>query len=107
MNASLERQGFDFFIRVTELVKYLRENDRGFPLAEQLLTCGIHAGLALRNGKRQEAAELVAQVDYMLEMAVVAGYLTPQQSVHIRADCENLRSVLSEKVKIEVEDELA
>ena len=87
-------KGFDFSIRIGELVRYLRENGGGFPLCDRLLFCGVNAGMNIRNGKIVKAAELVEEADYIVEMAVVAGYLTSHQDKHIRADCESLLKML-------------
>ena len=90
-------KGFDFSIRIGELVRYLRENGQGFPLCDRLLFCGVNAGMNIRGGKIAEAAELVEEADYIVEMAVVAGYLTAHQDVHIRADCESLLKMINGK----------
>ena len=95
MDRSLKEKGLDFSMRIGELVRYFRENSQGFPLSERLLTCGVKAGLYIRDGKTKEAAELVREVDYIIEMAVVAGYLTQHQDKYIRADCENLLKELN------------
>jgi hypothetical protein len=96
MSVSLEKNSFDFSIRIAELVRYLREDGKGFPLCERLLFCGVNAGLCIRGGRKREAAELLEEADYIIEMAVAAGYLTPRQDVHIRADCGNLMRVLKD-----------
>lgn len=83
----LNKQAQDYAIRVAELVKFLREDDKGFPLADELLTCGVEAGLSLREPGTEgfkTAAGALKKADYLLEMAVSAGYLTERQSVHIR-----------------------
>lgn len=83
----LTKQGYDYAIRVAELVKFLREDEKGFPLADKLLTCGVEAGMALREPDEESkgrAAEALKKADYLLEMTVDAGYLTERQSVHIR-----------------------
>ena len=95
MGVTLKEKGLDFSMRIGELVRYLRENGQGFPLCGRLLACGVNAGLYIRCGKTQEAAELIEEADYIIEMAVVAGYLTQRQDVHIRADCENLLEILN------------
>jgi hypothetical protein len=83
-------------MRIGELVRHLRENGQGFPLCGRLLFCGVNTGLYIRRGKMKEAAELVEEADYIIEMAVVAGYLTQYQDKHIRADCENLLKMIEE-----------
>ena len=95
MSKSLKEKGLDFSMRIGELVRYLRENGQGFPLNDRLLYCGVNTGLFIRGGKRREAAELIKEIDYIIEMAVVAGYLTAKQDVHIRADCESLLKMLN------------
>ena len=83
----LMKQAQDYAIRVAELVKFLREDSKGFPLADELLTCGVEAGMSLREPGTEgfkKAAQALRKADYLLEMAVSAGYLTEQQSVHIR-----------------------
>jgi len=97
MNKSLKEKGIDFSMRIGELVRYLRENGQGFPLGDRLLICSVNAGMCIRRGKTREAAEFVEEADYIIEMAVLAGYLTPHQDKHIRADCESLLKALNEK----------
>ena len=106
MSNSLKEKGFDFSMRIGELVRYLHETGQGFPLCDRLLICGVNTGLYIRSGKTREAAELVEEADYIIEMAVVAGYLTPHQDVHIRADCENLLKLLNGKKSKTEEDNL-
>lgn len=89
----LNKQAKDYAIRVAEMVKFLREDGKGFPLSDELLSCGVEAGMALqtpdRNGWKR-AAEALKKADYLLEMAVSAGYLTEIQSVHIRDEGREL-----------------
>ena len=96
MGMTLEERVFEFSIRTAELTKYLREDVKGFPLCDRLLFCGVTAGLNIRSGRKREAAKLIAEAEYIIEMAVVAGYMTQIQSVHIRADCVELFTVLNE-----------
>lgn len=83
----LRKQMKDYAIRMAELVKFLREDGKGFPLSDELLACGVEAGMALEEPGAKElkqAAQSLKKADYLLEMAVSAGYLTELQSVHIR-----------------------
>lgn len=98
----LTKQAQDYAIRVAELVKFLREDDKGFPLADELLTCGVEAGLYLREPGAEDfekATESLLKADYLLEMAVSAGYLTERQSVHIRDEGHALLGALNEQTK--------
>ena len=85
---TLEQRAYDFSVRVTECVRYLKSDRKSFPLCDKLLDCGIAAGLAVRTGKHKAAAEMVTQVDYILEMAARSGYLTEVQTREIRADAK-------------------
>jgi hypothetical protein len=98
MRKTLKEKGFDFSLRIGEMVRYFRENGQGFPLGDRLLTCGVNAGMCIRRGKLPEAAEFVEETDYIIEIAVVAGYLTQHQDEHIRADCANLLIALNENM---------
>lgn len=104
MKADIRERGFDFSIRIAELVQFLRTDQLGFPLSERLLSCGVGAGLACRalaaDGKKQaeyagQAAELVTEADYIIDMARIAGYLTAEQCVHIQEDCKKLLELLA------------
>lgn len=103
MKHELQDKAFDFSIRIAELVSFLREDRKGFPLCERLLVCGVEAGLACRTKdgkywekKIKQAAVYVAEADYIIEMAQVAGYMSKEQCVHIRADCRNLLDLLTD-----------
>ena len=105
MKHEIREKGFDFSIRIAELVQFLREDRKGFPLCERLLVCAVETGLACqtlmevgknRGKKAKQTASFVKEADYIIEMARVAGYLTPEQCFHIRADCGNLLRMLAE-----------
>lgn len=89
----LNKQARDYAIRVAELVKFLREDDKGYPLSSELLAYGVEAGMVLRESSTQDtekAADALRKIDYLLEMAVCAGYLTHIQSAHIREEGREL-----------------
>lgn len=105
---SIAKKGFDFSIHIAELVKYLRDDNLNFPLCDRLLYCGVQTGLACRElesgGKSQIpgsaalAVTYAAEADYIIEMAAAAGYLTKQQSVLIRADCESITKIVRQNI---------
>lgn len=105
MRKNIQEKGFDFSIRIAELVRFLRTDKLGFPLCERLLSCGVGAGLACRKAVSEcrssaeyagQAAEFVTEADYIIDMARVAGYLTAEQCVHIQEDCKKLKELLAE-----------
>ena len=36
---AIEDRMYDFSVRIAEIVRYLKENDSGFPLCDKLLDC--------------------------------------------------------------------
>lgn len=85
----------DYSIRITELVRYLREEGKAFPLCDELLHCGVEAGVLLREPQdKGQALVLLNRADYLLEMAAVAGYLTTRQTSRIRADGQRLMELI-------------
>lgn len=91
----LEAASLDYSIRITELVRYLREAGKDFPLCDELLHCGVEAGVLLREPPDWERAlGLLGRADYILEMAAVAGYLTPRQTARIRSDGQHLMELI-------------
>ncbi len=87
---TLNEMAYDFSVRVAECVRYLRDDGKHFPLSDKLLDCGVAAGIAVREGRYQAAAESVARADYILEMAARGGYMTEFQTRQIRADAHRL-----------------
>ncbi len=83
-------RAYDFSVRIAECVRYLREDEKDFPLCDKLLDCGVSAGIAVRRGDKKAAAEYVTQADYILEMAARSGYMTATQTKQIRADAKKL-----------------
>lgn len=104
MKQILERS-FDFSIRAMELIRYLNEEARPFPLYEQFLTCATGIGSSLRLAQMQEelsvkelgnALSNATQVEYLLELMVKTGYLQEKQSQPILDDCRWLIGAISE-----------
>ena len=103
-NRDIEDAGFDYCIRTAELVKYLRETGKNFPLTERLLICGIETGLACKKLNDEEIGEIkkaascaisqLNEADFITEIAVAGGYLTQQQSTHIRNDGKEITRML-------------
>lgn len=100
MKRSLEQQGMDFSIHIAELVRFLREEQGGFALTDRLMACGTNAGLWCRTAQdaemRRKAREVIREADYIIEMAVRAGYLTERQSLPLREECAALLAAVSE-----------
>lgn len=104
-NKLIRKEGFQYAIRIAELVRYLQENKKTFPLCDQLLACGLAAGMnckELGEGEtegtvpRRLALHSLKEADYIIEMAVYAGYLTELQSIPIREEAKSLVRLLKE-----------
>lgn len=87
----LFRQAYDYSVRIAELVRYLREGGKGFPLDEELLSCGVDTGMALKPSygesvdaeSAEKARASLQRAEYLIGMAVGSGYLTAKESEHI------------------------
>lgn len=85
----LSKQAYDYSVRIAELVRYLRESGKGFPLDEELLICGVDVGMALKNNdgrKNEKASAALKKAEYLIGMAVGSGYITVKESEHVLAD---------------------
>ncbi|MBP7177289.1 MAG: four helix bundle protein [Deltaproteobacteria bacterium] len=105
MNQILEKS-FDFSIRAVELIKYLDEEKKAFPLYERFLACataiGITQRLLLSAGKQTvkdstKAFSYVVEAEYLLEIMAKTGYLTEKQSQPIIDDCRSLKALITER----------
>ena len=110
LNDSLVRKkGFQYAIRTAELVRYLQEQEKQFPLSEKLLCSGFAAGKNCCNMTGEKdlreipyaAAECIKEVNFIIEMAVHAGYLTEIQSAPIREEGLALLELLQETRRME------
>lgn len=93
---------FDFSIRAMELIKYLDEEKRPFPLYEQFLASAMRVGIYLRlaasGGKSSRDSEqalfCIFETEYLLEIMAKAGYLQEKQSHPITDDCRALKVLI-------------
>jgi hypothetical protein len=86
---NLLENAFDFSISVTEMVKYLKDDNKGFPLSERLLDCGTGICLSLRaahtfpktaRDSYEQAARQVLEFQFLMELMVKTGSITDLQS---------------------------
>ena len=99
---TLKEKGFDYSIRIAELVRFLREEGGSFPFVVQRLGWGVEVGLTCGvAGKLNlpHATSCLREADYLIEMAAKAGYLTEQQTVYIREDGRTLLQMLEQAEK--------
>ncbi len=102
MDQVLEKS-FDFSIRIIELVKYLNEEKKPFPLSERLLACVAEMGVCLRlaelTGEKsagvRQALSCAVEAEYLLEAMVKTGYLTEKQSRPVIGGCRALKSLIA------------
>lgn len=94
----LSKQAYDYSVRITELVRYLRESGKGFPLDAELLSCGVDIGIALKQNEEwqyEKASAALKKAEYLIGMAVRSGYLTETESKRVLADTRLLLYQLS------------
>ncbi|NPV93326.1 MAG: four helix bundle protein [Firmicutes bacterium] len=96
---------FDFSIRAMELIKYLEEEKKPFPLYERFLTCAMGMGIYLRlaqttgrksAGDSRQALLYAVEAEYLLEIMAKTGYLQEKQSHPILDDCRALKAAIAE-----------
>lgn len=104
MQQALEKS-FDFAIRIIELVKYLGEEKKLFPMEKQLLESVAGIGVCMRlsalDGKmsrdiRQKALGYAIEAEYLLKIMVETDYLTEKQSIPIITECLEIKSMIAE-----------
>ncbi|MGE5614975.1 MAG: four helix bundle protein [Bacillota bacterium] len=98
-------KSFDFSVRIIELVKYLDEEKKPFPLSERLIACAAGIGIFLRlaglTGRRSaenivQALNCAVEAEFLLETMGKTGYLTEKQSLPIINDCRTLKTDVME-----------
>jgi len=104
MTEKILQNSFDFSIRLIELVKYLKDEGREFPLSERLLICGNGIGVNLciakmsalkeRTAKSEQALAFAVECEHLLKLMAKTGYMTEQQSVPLREDCSHLINMI-------------
>lgn len=94
---NITQSAFDYSIRIAELVRHLHSDDKSFPLCDTLLTCGVDVGFYLHEPSNPDKAVYsLNKADYIIQMAVTAGYLTERQTVRIRGNGRELMKMISE-----------
>lgn len=96
-------KSFDFSIRSIELVKYLDEEKRPFPLCGWLLSCATEMGISLRLAGLtdpesvdtvRQALHCAVEAEYLLEIMVKTGCLREKQNLPILSDCRALKELI-------------
>lgn len=104
MQQALEKS-FDFTIRIIELVKYLGEEKKPFPMEKLLLESVAGIGVCVRlsapDGRmsmdiRQKALGYAIETEYLLKIMVETDYLTEKQSIPIITECLEIKSMIAE-----------
>lgn len=96
---NLLAKAFDFSVSVTEMVKYLKEDNKGFPLAERLLDCGTGICLSLRAAQAfsrtakenyEQATRQTIEFQFLMELMVKTGCITELQSRPLLTECNSI-----------------
>lgn len=97
-------QSFDFGIRTVQLVKWLKDEGKDFPLSGRLLECGTGVGVSLRVAKSLDNWALFTQafmqaeeVQFLLELMVKTDFITKIQSEPLILECKSIKNVINEK----------
>lgn len=99
-----------FAVRIVNLYKYLCEDKKEFVLSKQLLRSGTSIGANIAESecamsdkdflaKIYIALKECAETVYWLELLFETDYLSEKEHNSIKADCEELRKILSATTK--------
>ncbi len=99
-----------FAVRIVNLYKYLCEDKKEFVLSKQLLRSGTSIGANIAESecaisdkdflsKIYIALKECAETNYWLELLFETDYLSEKEYNSIRADCEEIRKILSSTTK--------
>ena len=90
---NLAERSYEYSVRIAELVRFFREDGNSFPLSDELLGCGVEAGMQLQKRGEENSNSAIAaleKIKYLISMAVNAGYLTKLQSEQILFETDEL-----------------
>ncbi len=99
---------FDFSVRAIELVRYLNEEKKSFPLCERFLKCATGIGISLRIAQLTDgksfgygslALSYAVEAEYLLEIMVITGCLQEKQSQPIIDDCHVLKDAIAKYIQ--------
>ena len=110
MNGAALDKSKRFAVRVVRLYTYLMREKREFVMSKQLLKCGTSLGANLAEAEcAYSRAEFLSKMYiafketmetlYWLDILHETGFLTDEQLVSVRRDCEELRKLLSSITK--------
>lgn len=94
-----------FALRIMKLYKYLIENHRIFPVADQILKSGTSIGANVREAIRAQskpdfyskmniALKESSETEYWLELLYESDYITKEQFESLYNDCRELLKIL-------------
>ena len=99
-----------FALRTINLYKYLCENQKMFPIANQVLRSGTSIGANVREAKRGQskpdfyaklgiALKEADETEYWLELLYESDYISKEQFDSIYSDCEEIIKLLVAIIK--------
>ena len=94
-----------FALRIIKLFRYLTENHRIAPVANQILKSGTSIGANVKEAVRAQskpdfyskmniALKECSETEYWLELLHESGYITEEQFESIYVDCKELLKIL-------------
>ena len=110
MEKAIQEKSFDFSVRIVNLCRYLREEQREFVLTKQLLRSGTSVGANVAEAQQAQsrqdfvhksniALKEAYETNYWLRLLHATGYLTNKEYESIITDCKELEKLLIAIVK--------
>ena len=103
---AIAEKSFAFSVRIVNLYKYLKKEEKEYVLAKQLLRCGTSIGANVSEAQRgQSKADFTAKMcialkeanetDYWLRLLHATGFLSKAQFESMNTDVNELISLLA------------
>ena len=110
MDKAIQDKSFDFAVRILNLCKYLRSQEKEYILSKQLARSGTSIGANVAEAQQaQSKADFVSKMsialkesyetDYWLRLAQATAYLDQKAFDSMIADCRELERLLITIVK--------
>ena len=110
MDKAIQKKSFDFAVRILNLCKYLRLQEKEYILSRQLARSGTSIGANIAEAQQaQSKADFISKMsialkesyetDYWLRLAQATDYLDQNAFTSMIADCRELERLLISIIK--------
>ena len=110
MEQTIQEKSFAFAIRIVNLCKYLRDEQKEYILTKQLLRCGTSIGANVAEAQQAQskpdfinkmniALKEAYETNYWLRLLYATAYLNAKEYESIMIDCSEIEKLLISIIK--------